>query len=111
MEGPPVTERVTNEILAKDLYILTGQVHSYGAQMDELRDLLTNGFRDLKAELTKLDNKLDDKVEKLEHRVRGTETHQANHKGANSVLMWVAVTATGMVSTVVTWFMSHFAFK
>ena len=101
-------ERVTHEGLAKDLYILTGQVQSYGAQMDELRDLLTHGFRDLKSELAKLDNKLDDKVEKLEERVRATETAHATQKGAHGVIGWLALTAVGAASTVMSWLLSHF---
>lgn len=106
-----MTERITHEGLAKDLYILTGQVHMYGTQMDELRDLLTNGFKDVKAELAKLDDKLDDRVEKLETRVRSTENIHANQKGANSVLLWVAMSISSGVSVVVSWLLSHFAFK
>lgn len=106
-----MTERITHEGLAKDLYILTGQVQSYGAQMEELRDLLTSGFRDIKHELTKMDDKLGAKVADLEKRVRETETAHASQRGAHSVIGWVAISATGVISTVITWLLSHFTFK
>ena len=100
-------ERATHETLAKDLYTLTGQVHAYGGQMDELRDLLNSGFHEIKTDIKKLDTKLDDRVDQLDARIRTTENIHAGQQGAHGVIGWFAGSIVVLASGALSWILSH----
>jgi hypothetical protein len=89
-----MTERATHETLAKDLYTLAGQFSVFESQMEEMRGILTDGF-------TRLEAKLDSRMEKLEERVRNNETAHAERDGKHSAIGWFADSIKIIVAAIV----------
>lgn len=71
--------QLTNDVLTKDLYVLSGQFIVFEGQMTELHKIISEGF-------TKIETKLDD----FDKRVRVVENAHAQRTGQHSAFGWLA---------------------
>lgn len=79
-------QHATNDMLAKDLYTLTGQFKGFESQMDELRSLVKDGF-----------DKIDNRFDQLEKWKSETEAEHFERKGQRKTMSWMADLIKGIV--------------